>query len=65
MRQVDIPLDSNIANKVRSHKAQSKAEQEHLKRLVLQNEKRQENEDFEAIGHSIRARGIKVKVVPS
>ncbi|EJT53100.1 hypothetical protein A1Q1_00107 [Trichosporon asahii var. asahii CBS 2479] len=30
-----------------------------------QNEKRQENEDFEAIGHSMRARGIKVKVVPS
>lgn len=50
---------------MRSHQAQSKAEQEHLKRLVLQNEKRQENEDFEAIGHSMRARGIKVKVVPS
>ena len=34
-------MDSTIAMNIRSHQLRSKAEQEQLKRLVLQNERRQ------------------------
>jgi regulator of nonsense transcripts 2 len=45
MRAVDIPADSAIAVNSRSYQLQNKAEQEHLKRLVLQNERRQEQSE--------------------
>ncbi|OCF78858.1 hypothetical protein I204_00802 [Kwoniella mangroviensis CBS 8886] len=47
IRSLDIPLDSTIAMNSRSHQAQSKAEQEQLKRLVLQNEWRLERAEVQ------------------
>jgi regulator of nonsense transcripts 2 len=41
IRDIAIPLDSAIAVNSRSHQLKNKAEQEQLKRLVLQNERRQ------------------------
>lgn len=40
LRNLDIPLDSAIAVNSMSHQQRNKAEQEQLKRLVLQNERR-------------------------
>lgn len=65
LRSVDIPVDSTIASNVRAHQLASKAEQEQLKRLVLQNEQRQENEGLMAVEQSMRNRGIKVRVINS
>jgi regulator of nonsense transcripts 2 len=50
---------------VRTHQAASRAEQEQLKRLVLQNEKRLENEDLVNIEQSMARRGIKVRITNS
>lgn len=41
IRDIDIPLDSAIAVNSRTYQMKNKAEQEQLKRLVLQNERRQ------------------------
>lgn len=41
IRDIAIPLDSAIAVNSRTHQLKNKAEQEQLKRLVLQNERRQ------------------------
>jgi regulator of nonsense transcripts 2 len=65
VRSVDIPIDSSIASNVRTHQAASRAEQEQLKRLVLQNEKRLENEDLVNIEQSMARRGIKVRITNS
>lgn len=65
VRNVDIPLDSSIASNVRSHQAAIRAEQEQLKRLVLQNERRLENEDQVNSINSMRRRGINVRVTNS
>lgn len=65
VRSVDIPVDSTIASNVRSHQAAIRAEQEQLKRLVLQNERRLENEDQVNVVNSMRRRGINVRVVNS
>lgn len=62
---MDIPFDSTIASNVRTHQLASKAEQEQLKRLVLQNEKRQEHEGLIAVEQSMSRRGIKVRVLNS
>lgn len=62
MRSVDIPVDSSIASNVRTHQAASRAEQEQLKRLVLQNEKRQENEDLVNVEQTMARRGIRVRI---
>ncbi|KAK6906386.1 hypothetical protein I203_100371 [Kwoniella mangroviensis CBS 8507] len=61
IRSLDIPLDSTIAMNSRSHQAQSKAEQEQLKRLVLQNEWRLERAEVQ----DIETRGIKLRYLPS
>ncbi|WVQ63661.1 uncharacterized protein L199_001814 [Kwoniella botswanensis] len=61
IRSLDIPLDSTIAMNSRSHQAQSKAEQEQLKRLVLQNERRLERAEVQ----DIETRGIKLRYLPS
>jgi hypothetical protein len=41
VRDIEIPIDSAIAVNSRTYQLQNKAEQEQLKRLVLQNERRQ------------------------
>ena len=80
LRNLDIPLDSAIALNSMSHQQRNKAEQEQLKRLVLQNERRQEKSemmglsflfhspavaDVLAIQEDARQRGIKLRFVPS
>ena len=47
MRNLDIPLDSAIALNSLSHQQKNKAEQEQLKRLVLQNERRLEKSEMQ------------------
>jgi len=47
MRNLDIPLDSAIAVNSMSHQQRNKAEQEQLKRLVLQNERRLEKSEMQ------------------
>ncbi|ORX39238.1 armadillo-type protein [Kockovaella imperatae] len=64
LRNLDIPLDSSIAVNVRSQQQQNKAEQEQLKRLVLQNERRQDNQERSAMEQDMRSRGIKLRFVP-
>ena len=49
MRSLDIPVDSAIAVHSRTYQMQSKAEQEHLKRLVLQNERRQGQSEMQGM----------------
>nr|XP_018259411.1 uncharacterized protein I303_08339 [Kwoniella dejecticola CBS 10117]OBR81569.1 hypothetical protein I303_08339 [Kwoniella dejecticola CBS 10117] len=61
IRSLDIPVDSNIAMNSRTHQAQSKAEQEQLKRLVLQNERRLERAEVQ----DIETRGVKLRFLPS
>ncbi|WRT69288.1 uncharacterized protein IL334_006272 [Kwoniella shivajii] len=61
IRSLDIPIDSTIAMNSRTYQAQSKAEQEQLKRLVLQNERRLERAEVDDIG----TRGIKLRYLPS
>ena len=45
VRAVEIPIDSTIALNTRSQQLASEAEKEQLKRLVLQNERRQEQSE--------------------
>ncbi|WVQ93013.1 hypothetical protein IAU59_000076 [Kwoniella sp. CBS 9459] len=61
MRSLDIPIDSTIAMNSMSYQAQSRAEQEQLKRLVLQNERRLERAEVA----DIETRAIKLRYLPS
>ncbi|WVN87840.1 uncharacterized protein L203_103035 [Cryptococcus depauperatus CBS 7841] len=61
MRTFEIPIDSQIALNSRTQQAQSKAEQERLKMLVLQNERRLERNEIEGI----QSRGIKLRLASS
>ncbi|WWC90992.1 uncharacterized protein L201_005931 [Kwoniella dendrophila CBS 6074] len=61
IRSLDIPIDSTIAMNSRSNQAQSKAEQEQLKRLVLQNERRLERAEVQ----DIETRGVRLRYLPS
>jgi regulator of nonsense transcripts 2 len=61
LRSLEIPLESAIAINALSHQERSKAEQEQLKRLVLQNERRLERSEMDgrcfllcALGKGIR-----------
>jgi len=47
MRSLDIPMDSNIAVNLQAYQQQSLAERQQLKRLVLQNEARQEQSEVQ------------------
>ena len=47
LRNLDIPVDSSIALNSMSHQQKNRAEQEQLKRLVLQNERRQEKSEMQ------------------
>ncbi len=48
IRDIAIPLDSAIAVNSRSYQMKNKAEQEQLKRLVLQNERRQGKDELQS-----------------
>ncbi|ODN80903.1 hypothetical protein L202_03029 [Cryptococcus amylolentus CBS 6039] len=61
LRSLAIPTDSTIAVNSKTYQAQSKAEQEQLKRLVLQNERRLERSEVE----DIETRGIKLRFAHS
>ncbi|KAK8844121.1 hypothetical protein IAR55_006915 [Kwoniella newhampshirensis] len=61
IRSLEIPIDSNIAMNSRSYQAQSKAEQEQLKRLVLQNERRLERSEIQ----EIETRGVRLRFAHS
>ncbi|GAA6033062.1 hypothetical protein JCM8097_000126 [Rhodosporidiobolus ruineniae] len=74
---MEIPLDSSIAQSTRLQREQNKAEQERMKRLVLNFEAREEEADKQALKESLarrgivlnygaenRKKGIKVQVVP-
>ncbi|OXM78214.1 hypothetical protein C364_04151 [Cryptococcus neoformans Bt63] len=61
LRTLAIPVDSTIALNTRTQQAQSKAEQEQLKRLVLQNERRLERSEMEGI----ETRGVKLRFTHS
>lgn len=81
LRNLDIPLDSAIALNSMSHQQRNKAEQEQLKRLVLQNERRQGQSEMlgesllakclegrsprSAIQEDAKQRGIRLRFVPS
>lgn len=41
MRPLDIPMESSIAVNLQNYQQQSLAERQHLKQLVLENERRQ------------------------
>ncbi|KAJ9123167.1 hypothetical protein QFC22_001360 [Naganishia vaughanmartiniae] len=56
VRTLEIPVDSAIAINTRSQQLQNKQEQEQLKRLVLQNERRLEQSEQAALEQSIRNR---------
>ncbi|GAA5988927.1 hypothetical protein JCM11641_002917 [Rhodosporidiobolus odoratus] len=72
---MEIPLDSSIAMSTTLQREQNKAEQERMKRLVLDYESREEEADKQALKESLARRGItlnygapkkgiKVQVVP-
>ncbi|BGP19262.1 hypothetical protein JCM10213_008219 [Rhodosporidiobolus nylandii] len=74
---MEIPLDSSIAQSTTLQREQNKAEQERMKRLVLDYESREEEADKQAFKESLarrgivlnyaadnRKKGIKVQVVP-
>ncbi|GAA5918328.1 hypothetical protein JCM6882_008215 [Rhodosporidiobolus microsporus] len=74
---MEIPLDSSIAQSTTLQREQNRAEQERMKRLVLDFEAREEESDKQALKESLarrgivlnygaenRKKGIKVQVVP-
>ncbi|GAA6010941.1 hypothetical protein JCM10207_004002 [Rhodosporidiobolus poonsookiae] len=74
---MEIPLDSSIAMSTTLQREQNRAEQERMKRLVLDFEAREEEQDKQALKESLarrgivlnygaenRKKGIKVSVVP-
>ena len=65
MRSLDIPVDSAIAVNSRSHQLQNKAEQEQLKRLVLQNERRQGQSEMLGASFPLRAQMYRLTWSPA
>lgn len=61
IRSLDIPVDSAIAVNSLSQQEKTRQEQEQMKRLVLQNERRQEASEKAAWEQNMRSRGIRVK----
>ncbi|KAH8074200.1 ARM repeat-containing protein [Cristinia sonorae] len=63
-RQLAIPAESALAAQTRTAQEQDKAEQQHLKRLVLNYEQREEVEELKALEARSRAGGgIKIRLV--
>jgi len=61
LRSLEIPAESAIAINSRSYQERNKAEQEQLKRLVLQNERRLEQSEIQSFVQDARDRGIKLR----
>lgn len=53
-RQIAVPAESALAVQTRTAQMQDRAEQQQLKRLVLNYEQREEAEDRKGSSHSIR-----------
>jgi regulator of nonsense transcripts 2 len=66
VRQLAIPSESTLAVQTRSAQEQDKVEQQHLKRLVLDYEQREEAEEIkgESIVHLPNPRKLELSVSP-
>lgn len=53
IRTLEVPIESALAQNTRSHQLQNKQEQEQLKRLVLQNERRQEENERATLAQNL------------
>ncbi|PPQ79942.1 hypothetical protein CVT25_003014 [Psilocybe cyanescens] len=62
-RQISVPAASALAVHTRSAQLQDKVEQQHLKRLVLNYEQREEAEELKALEARNRAGAIKIRYV--
>ncbi|KAL6308040.1 transcription factor [Sparassis latifolia] len=62
-RQIAIPAESALAVQTRTAQLQDKVEQQHLKRLVLDYEQREEAEELKALEARNRAGAIKIRYV--
>ncbi|KAI0700874.1 ARM repeat-containing protein [Cytidiella melzeri] len=63
MKQLAIPAESTLAIQTRTAQMQDKVEQQHLKRLVLDYEQREEAEELRALEARNRAGAIKIRYV--
>ncbi|KAI0373457.1 ARM repeat-containing protein [Pilatotrama ljubarskyi] len=62
MRQIAIPAESTLAVQTRTAQMQDKVEQQHLKRLVLNYEQREEQEELKAMETRSRQGPIKIRL---
>jgi len=62
-RQIAVPSASALAVHTRSAQQQDRVEQQHLKRLVLDYEQREEAEEMKALEARNRAGAIKIRYV--
>ncbi|KAF8897021.1 armadillo-type protein [Gymnopilus junonius] len=62
-RQIAVPAESALAIQTRSAQLQDKVEQQHLKRLVLNYEQREEAEELKALEARNRAGAIKIRYI--
>ncbi|KAI0360874.1 ARM repeat-containing protein [Trametes cingulata] len=62
MRQIAIPAESTLAVQTRTAQMQDKVEQQHLKRLVLNYEQREEQEELKALEARSRQGPIKIRL---
>jgi len=62
-RQLAVPAASALAVHTRTAQLQDKVEQQHLKRLVLDYEQREEAEEFKALEARNRAGAIKIRYI--
>ncbi|KZW00324.1 ARM repeat-containing protein [Exidia glandulosa HHB12029] len=62
MKQLPIPAQSLLAVNVRSAQAQDKEEQQHLKKLVLDYEHREEIEELKAMEATARQKPIRIRL---
>ncbi|TRM69332.1 transcription factor [Schizophyllum amplum] len=62
-RQLAVPTESALAVYTRTAQMQDKVEQQHLKRLVLDYEQREEAEEWKALEARSRLGGIKIRYV--
>ena len=58
---MDIPVDSSIAVNTRRKQEESRKEQQHLKRLVLDYEQREEAESKKQLVDQAARRGIRLR----
>ncbi|EIW82813.1 ARM repeat-containing protein [Coniophora puteana RWD-64-598 SS2] len=63
LKHLPVPVESSLAVHTRSAQLQDKVEQQHLKRLVLNYEQREEAEEMKALEARNRAGAIKIRYV--